>query len=78
MCGIVGLRTFRPPRVSSELLERMTCSIRHRGPDDFGSYISPDQHVGLGSRRLSIQDLSQAGHMPMANEDRPGMAYFQR
>ena len=40
--------------------------LRHRGPDDDGTYI--DRNVGLGHRRLSIIDLT-AGHQPMTNED---------
>src|SRR5712672_2302415 len=47
----------------------MCDAIAHRGPDDAGTWISPDGGVGLGSRRLSIVDLSPAGHMPMSNED---------
>ncbi len=69
MCGITGLMTFGERHVSSELLVEMTRRIAHRGPDDSGIYISPDRHVGLGSSRLSIQDLSPAGHMPMPNEE---------
>ena len=42
----------------------------HRGPDDGGVYISPDQKVGLGHRRLSIIDLSPLGHQPMNYLDR--------
>jgi len=70
MCGITGLMAFRERHVSSELLIEMTRRIAHRGPDDSGIYISPDRHIGLGSSRLSIQDLSTAGHMPMPNEER--------
>ena len=44
----------------------MTDAIAHRGPDDAGVYISPDQKVGLGHRRLSIIDLSAQGHQPMS------------
>jgi asparagine synthase (glutamine-hydrolysing) len=47
----------------------MVDSISHRGPDDRGTYVSPDARIGLGSRRLSIIDLSPAGHMPLSNED---------
>lgn len=43
----------------------MNAAIEHRGPDDGGSYISPDRKVGLGHRRLSIIDLSPLGHQPM-------------
>ena len=70
MCGITGLMTFGERHISSELLSGMTRCIAHRGPDDSGMYISTDRHVGLGSSRLSIQDLSTAGHMPMPNEQR--------
>ncbi len=51
------------------MLARMVESIAHRGPDDSGVHVSDDGRVGLGNCRLSIQDLSPAGHMPMANED---------
>lgn len=65
MCGICGTGGF----TDRSLLERMTDIISHRGPDDAGIYIAPDAQVGLGNRRLSIIDLSHAGHMPMSNED---------
>lgn len=45
----------------------MTNSIRHRGPDDSGDWTCPDTGVTLGFRRLSILDLSPAGHQPMAS-----------
>lgn len=47
----------------------MCRAMEHRGPDDHGIHISCEQHpsVGLGSQRLSILDLSPAGHMPMSN-----------
>lgn len=48
----------------------MNEKIIHRGPDDGGIYISPDQKVGLGHRRLSIIDLSPLGHQPMSYLDR--------
>ncbi len=65
MCGICGTAGF----TDKALLERMTSIISHRGPDDAGIYIAPDAQFGLGNRRLSIIDLSLAGHMPMSNED---------
>jgi asparagine synthase (glutamine-hydrolysing) len=43
--------------------------VRHRGPDDGDGWASDDGRVALGHRRLSIVDLSQAGHQPMCNED---------
>jgi asparagine synthase (glutamine-hydrolysing) len=65
MCGICGIAGF----TDRSLLEQMTSIITHRGPDDSGIYISSAAQVGLGNRRLSIIDLSHAGHMPMSNED---------
>ncbi|MFQ5409505.1 MAG: asparagine synthetase B family protein, partial [Anaerolineales bacterium] len=70
MCGICGiLQLDNGAPVSSELLARMRDRIAHRGPDDAGSHVSPDGRVGLANRRLSIIDLSAAGHQPMCNED---------
>ncbi|HKU53570.1 MAG TPA: asparagine synthetase B, partial [Nitrospira sp.] len=52
----------------------MTQSLVHRGPDDSGHYI--DGSVGLGFRRLSILDLSPAGHQPMISDDGRFMIVF--
>jgi len=67
MCGICGWVEFsdRPP--DDELLRRMTGTLRHRGPDDFGTHVSGP--VGLGHTRLSIIDLSPNGHQPMLTRD---------
>jgi asparagine synthase (glutamine-hydrolysing) len=43
--------------------------LKHRGPDDAGLWVSGDGRVALGHRRLSIIDLSPAGHQPMVSED---------
>jgi len=67
MCGIAGivdLTSQGPPR---EILGRMTRLLQHRGPDDEG--IAVMGPAGLGHRRLSIIDLSSAGHQPMSLED---------
>ncbi|MEO8327125.1 MAG: asparagine synthase (glutamine-hydrolyzing), partial [Nitrospirota bacterium] len=53
--------------ISESILIAMRDSLRHRGPDDGGHYIQPG--IALGSRRLSIQDLSLRGHMPMGTRD---------
>lgn len=47
----------------------MTDAIAHRGPDDSGAWIDAEAGVALGQRRLSILDLSAAGHQPMLSED---------
>ncbi len=72
MCGIGGILLSESTGRSVELrerLSRMACAMQHRGPDDEGIYISPDERVGLASRRLAIRDLSPLGHMPMGNAE---------
>src|SRR6266550_900216 len=71
MCGIVGALSFRNGTftISESLLTAMRDTMEHRGPDGAGNWISPDGHVGLGHRRLSIIDLSECASQPMCNED---------
>jgi asparagine synthase (glutamine-hydrolysing) len=71
MCGIVGIYEYgvNAPSVNESLMAAMRDQMRHRGPDDAGTYITADRRLGLGHRRLSIVDLSPAGHNPMPNED---------
>lgn len=64
MCGIAGFSgRFQP-----DLADRMGEMLSHRGPDDAGSgvFACGDFRVGLAHRRLSIIDLSDAGHQPMS------------
>jgi asparagine synthase (glutamine-hydrolysing) len=70
MCGITGKIFFSNSEISEQEIESMNNAIIHRGPDDGGTYISPDKKVGLGHRRLSIIDLSPLGHQPMNYMDR--------
>jgi asparagine synthase (glutamine-hydrolysing) len=68
VCGIAGIFELdSSARPSRAVLERMTALLAHRGPDDSGHMV--DGQVALGHRRLSIIDLSPAGHQPMANDD---------
>ena len=67
MCGICGIFNMNGEPVSPVNLRKMTDAIAHRGPDGEGFYI--DSFIGLGHRRLSIIDLSSAGHQPMLTED---------
>src|SRR6266571_6122834 len=67
MCGIAGIWYWDGRLVSPDELSTMITVMHHRGPDDAGTYL--DGSLGLGHRRLSIIDLSSAGHQPMANED---------
>src|SRR6185437_14422405 len=67
MCGIAGIYDLRGRPIADSEVRAMNDLIRHRGPDDGGQYV--EQGLGLANRRLSIIDLSPAGHHPMANED---------
>ena len=66
MCGIGGKLSF-DERPDSGLGDEMVACMRHRGPDDEGVYASGP--IVLAHRRLSILDLTEAGHQPMANAD---------
>lgn len=72
MCGINGVVRLqgRSDGVPLEaLIRRMNDALAHRGPDGDGVFVD-EARVGLGHRRLSILDLSDAGNQPMFNEDR--------
>ena len=64
MCGFVGIASVDSVSGTDWLSEGCD-SLAHRGPDDAGIWWSKDNRVGLGHRRLSILDLSRAGHQPM-------------
>jgi asparagine synthase (glutamine-hydrolysing) len=66
MCGIAGIVGISEQRV----VEAMVSAMQHRGPDDSGIWIDDTKPVMLGNRRLAIQDLSPAGHMPMTDGQR--------
>jgi asparagine synthase (glutamine-hydrolysing) len=68
MCGIAGFwQTKRQAEIPAEILLRMGTALKHRGPDDSGVFYDDSTGVGLVHRRLSILDLSPAGHQPMAS-----------
>ena len=67
MCGIAGFIDIQRSRDDAErLIESMCRVIRHRGPDDQGTWVGDG--IALGARRLSIIDLA-GGHQPISNED---------
>lgn len=68
MCGLVGIYSFNGKPVDENLLMKMRDTMVHRGPDGAGAWVSEDGKVGLGHRRLSIIDLSEAAAQPMCNE----------
>lgn len=68
MCGIVGLFQPEPSQGADEtrhILQSMTDTLRHRGPDDAGVWMDDRGIIALGHRRLSILDLSREGRQPM-------------
>ena len=69
MCGICGFISRR--EISTKRLVEMNNTMRHRGPDDSGVIIMQNDaySIGLAHRRLSILDLSEAGHQPMSSQD---------
>src|SRR5688500_17731216 len=64
MCGIAGMLGPQRPDLPAGV-SRMADSIGYRGPDDSGTWCEPSIGLGLGRARLSILDLSPAGHQPM-------------
>jgi asparagine synthase (glutamine-hydrolysing) len=67
MCGIAGILTTGFQQNSLETyIQRMQVALAHRGPDDRGIYFSKNRQVTLAHTRLSILDLSVAGHQPMS------------
>jgi asparagine synthase (glutamine-hydrolysing) len=70
VCGVCGILAFNDGFPADEnVIAHMRDSLVHRGPDDAGTWRSPSGRVAFGHQRLSIVDLSPAGHQPMANED---------
>jgi asparagine synthase (glutamine-hydrolysing) len=67
MCGIAAILRFDGQAVEPSGIERMAASLVHRGPDEGRVVVSGP--VGLGFRRLSILDLSNAASQPMASDD---------
>jgi asparagine synthase (glutamine-hydrolysing) len=67
MCGIAGVWNFDGEPVSADALSRVTNTLAHRGPDSTALHI--DGALGLGHRRLTIIDLSDAARQPIPNED---------
>lgn len=67
MCGIAGYISARgrTDTDADRIAMRMCEQIASRGPDDFGTWVAPEQGVALGHRRLSVVDLSPQGHQPM-------------
>lgn len=67
MCGICGTFQFDGRAGDELLIDKMSRTLSHRGPDDQGMHTAP--YIGLGQRRLAIIDLSRNALAPLPNED---------
>ena len=67
MCGIVGVLDNSATQKGNlyKIVQGMALAISYRGPDDNGIWVDKNSQIALGHRRLSIVDLSSAGHQPM-------------
>jgi asparagine synthase (glutamine-hydrolysing) len=74
MCGINGILSIKPEDLLSTAVGSMNSALAHRGPDGAGEYVADG--IALGHRRLSVIDLTDAGHQPMLNEDRTLVLVF--
>ena len=66
MCGIAGVIDLDGKNIQQSSLQTLSALLSHRGPDDVGHFVA--DNIGLIHTRLSIQDLSAAGHQPMRDE----------
>ena len=78
MCGFAGFLTVVPSEQANleAAVTRMALAIQHRGPDDAGAWTDEQAGIALGHRRLSIVDLSAAGHQPMDSANRRFVMVF--
>lgn len=76
MCRISGIvNAFIPTELREAMVKQMCLLQEHGGPDDEGIYTSAENNVTLGHKRLSLIDLSSAGHQPMQYENRYWISY---
>lgn len=68
MCRIAGIFNPKAGNLESDIL-KMRDAMHRGGPDDAGIFIHPELTLALGHRRLSLLDLSSAGHQPMSAAD---------
>lgn len=67
ICGVLDLDQWTPADALEADGTRMAATIAHRGPDDHGIWVDAAAGVALGHRRLSVVDLTAAGHQPMVS-----------
>ena len=72
MCGIAGFWNTSAEKgadILEDIVSKMASTLVHRGPDDTGTWVDERVGIALGHRRLSIIDISDAGHQPMLSAD---------
>jgi asparagine synthase (glutamine-hydrolysing) len=71
LCGLVGIWGSSTRHANDaklkESISELVYRLRHRGPDSVGVWVEESLGLALGHQRLAIQDLSTAGHQPMAS-----------
>jgi len=77
MCGIAGIIDFKGGPIDRAVLERACVTMRHRGPDDCGTWATSAEPISLGMAavRLAVVDPSPGGHQPFVYQDRWVLAY---
>ena len=78
MCGITGFisNNCSIKNNMQSIIENMTATLNHRGPDDTGIWYDLESKIALGHKRLSILDLSHAGHQPMISSNEKFIIVF--
>lgn len=76
MCGIVGVVNHKPEKISRDCLITMRDTMIHRGPDGEGVWLSENQQVGFGHRRLAIIDPASNASQPMQSFDKQTVICF--
>ena len=67
LCRVCGLPSQLERERTADRGRSQAATLNYRGPDDAGEWVDPQAGIALGFRRLSIMDLSAAGHQPMAS-----------
>lgn len=76
MCRIAGILNDRLPLpYMQETVQKMCTVLQHGGPDDEGIWVNESSRLVMGHRRLSLLDLSAAGHQPMFYKNRYTLSY---
>ena len=76
MCGIAGVVSLDKQKINKSIVPLLVDSIKHRGPNHSGSWISKDQSVLLVNTRLSILDLTKKGNQPFYSKDKRYIIVF--